>query len=224
MSDNLDGDPTKGTPTSPNAGGSQTLGGSDGSNAKQPQLSVEDRLANAEKQLRALQGDKDRAVTQNKKAIDELRGKVAEIEKLRKRGYSEDEAFEQLELQETIRELKSQLQPNSAQTNPAGNGNGAVIDKAKTLQEFGLSENDPDVTSKLLGKEYSNPIEFENAVLRLAFQRQNKPSPDASESTSVSATSPGKTNEDAIYAEIAELSKNYTFNKDKIIALQKKLG
>jgi len=175
-------------PASPNAGSSDS--NSSNADAQKLQAALDNltsRLEEVDKRTRTLQGDKDRSVSQTKKEVEELKRKFAEVEKLKGRGLNEDEAFEELELREGIRLLKQQLSGNNqAQPQAAGNGEGLTVDKAKTLQEYGLSENDADVAAVLAGKTFSNPLELENAALKIAFKRANKPQPDASAAPVVS--------------------------------------
>ena len=183
------GNANGGTPAQPNAGGSQTQSDSNGSNPSQAQSLdlVLSRLDELDKRTRALQGDKDRGVSQGRKEVEALKAKIAEIEKLTKRGMTQDEAFEYVserdELLEAARILKSQ-QSASAQPNTVGNGNGAAHDKAKILAEYGLNENDPDVAAAL-----QSESDVEKAALKVAFKRsQKQPDPAAAPATSASTT------------------------------------
>lgn len=175
MSENLDSDTlNEGTPKAPPLGGSQEGSDSLNSNAGQPKVDVDSftrELAEVKKQLRSLQGDKDRGVAQTRREVDELKRKLAEVEKLKKRGFSEDDAFEELELREQLRSLR---------TAPAGNGESEAFDKAETLKEYGLDENDPDVASALSGKNIRSALELENVALKVALKKANKPAPDPS--------------------------------------------
>lgn len=170
------------TPSTPNEGS----GDSNSSNADTSKLQaalehLTTRLEEVDKRTRTLQGDKDRGVSQTKKEVEELKRKFAEVEKLKGRGLNEDEAFEELELRDGIRLLKQQLSgSNQAQPQTAGNGDGSVVDKVKTLQEYGLSENDADVAAALKDKNFSTPLELKYAALEIAYKRASKPQPDAS--------------------------------------------
>lgn len=189
------GSPNGGTPTSPNAGGSQGQSVSDGSgDAQKLQAALDNltkRLDEVDKRSRVLQSDKDRSVSQTKKEVEELKRKFAEVEKLKAKGYNDDDAFEELELRESIRVIREQLSnTDKAQTGNAGNGNGSAVDRAKTLQQYGLSENDPDVAAELNGKAFASEIELENAALKIAFKRANKPQPDASAASTPQGSPP----------------------------------
>lgn len=226
--DTLDGGSVPaGTPESPNSGGSQAKNDSGGSSAGQPQTDVEalvKQVGEMQKQLRSLQGDKDRGVAQTKKEIDDLKRKFTEIEKLKSKGFSEDEAFEELELRDAIRELRSQIKPNNqVQSSPAGNGNGLAVDKAETLKKYGLNENDPDVAKALSDVDSGNPLALENAALRVAFNRTQKPTPDASAASSVSAAVV-RDGEDSRVTKLNKLMESPVANAVEIRKLKKELG
>lgn len=181
------GNANGGTPAQPNAGGSQGQSDSNGSSASQSQSleTVLSRLEELDKRTRALQGEKDRGVNQNKREVEELKTKIAEIEKLTKRGMTQDEAIEALsereELLEAARILRSQ-QSDKARTSPVGNGAGEAADKAKVLAQYGLNENDPDVAAQL-----QSESDVEKVALRVAFKRsQKQPDPAAAPATSAS--------------------------------------
>jgi len=230
MAENVvDSGQSNGTPASPNAGGSVGNGDSNGSNdASKLQSTIEaltKKLDEVDARSKALQSDKDRGVNKTKEEVTELKRKIAEIEKLKKAGLDEDGAIEELSFRDEIRAVRQQLsQLNPTPTQPAGNGNGQAVDKAKTLQEYGLSENDPDVATELSGKVFNTALELENAALKIAYKRANKPQPDNSAAPAYQSGTPNTPpNEDKIYSELAELSKNYTANKSKIEALQARL-
>lgn len=227
--DTLDsGSVLEGTPASPNAGGSQGENVSGGSGAGQPQTDFEalsNQMREMQKQLRSLQGDKDRGIAQTKKEVDDLKRKFTEIEKLKSKGFSEDEAFEELEIRDAIRELRSQMKPNnSVQPSPAGNGNGLAVEKAETLKKYGLNENDPDVAKALSDVDSNNPLALENAALRVAFNRTQKPTPDASAASSVTNTpTQRETDTPTLINKLSEMQKHPSKYRDEIQKLSKQL-
>lgn len=184
------------------------------------------RLDEIDKRTRTLQGDKDRGVSQTKKDVEELKQKFAQIENLKKRGLSEEEAFEELELRNAIFQLSQQQQGiNQTQGESAGNTNTLAVDKAKTLQQYGLNENDPDVAAEFSSKEFYNPLELENAALKIAFKRTQKPTPDAAAATSP-AGGGGMGTGNPVQADInryEQLSKNPTQNAAELKTLKAKL-
>ncbi len=231
MSDEtMDGNsPAGGTPAQPNASGSQGQSVSDGSgDAQKLQTALDNltkRLDEVDKRSRTLQSDKDRSVNQTRKEVEELKRKFAEVEKLKAKGYNDDDAFEELELRESIRVIREQLSnKDQAQTGNAGNGNGSAVDRAKTLQQYGLSENDPDVAAELGGKAFNSEIELENAALKVAFRRSNKPQPDASAALAAQGA-PVKSGSDfESVARLEQLQKDPLRNRKEIAELEKSLG
>ena len=228
MTDQLDSDPTNGTGASPNAEGSQGQGGSESSfDAKALQTLLEaqsKRLDEIDARSKALQSEKDRGVTKVQKQVDELKEKFAEVEKLKARGMSVDEAFEQIELKDSINLIKEQLLSQSAQPSTAGNGAGAVADKAKVIAEYGLDGNDPEVIAELISKNFNSPLEAENAALKLAYRRA-KPTPSSvAASTAVVGSTPQIQNEGELVNRLAQLQKEPTKNRAAIKELEKKLN
>ena len=219
MTGNLDGDlDSGGTPATPNADSSQRQGDSGGSVANALQQSLDmlsKQIVEIDKRTKSLQSDKDRGTDKNRKEIQRV---VAEVEKLKARGYSEDDAFDRVELDGKIRRIVQQLDDTPAQTQPTGNGNGSAVDKASVLSQYGLNENDPDVAASLSGK-FNSPLELENAALKVAYQRANKPSPDASASPAVQGTPPGKPDLKPAYIKEIEANRG---NRASIKAIQEK--
>lgn len=182
-SNDLDSNHTEGTPASPNTGSSAESGDSGGSfDASKLQTTIEaltKRLDEVDSRSKALQGDKDRGITKTKSEVEELKRKFAEIEKLKKTGLDEDAAFHEFSFREEVTSLREQLSKlNSAQPSTAGNGAGAVVDKAKVIAEYGLDGNDPEVIAELISKNLNSPLEAENAALKLAYRRA-KPTPSS---------------------------------------------
>ena len=181
------GNANGGTPAQPNAGGSQGQGDSNSSSASQTQSleAVLSRLDELDKRTRALQGEKDRGVSKTQKDVEELKNKIAQIDKLTKRGMSQDEAFEYISERDALLEAAELLRSQksvSAQTSPVGNGAGMAVDKAKILAQYGLNENDPDVQHAL-----QSESDVEKVALRVAFKRsQKQPDPAAAPATSTS--------------------------------------
>lgn len=206
MSENLDSDlELEGTPEQPNSGGSQEKGDSLNSNAAQSKVDAESitrDLAEVKKQLRSLQGDKDRGVAQTRRDVDDLKRKLAEIEKLKKRGLSEDDAFEEFELREQLRSLR--LQPKSA-----GNAEGETVDKAETLRKYGLDENDPDVASAFSGVNFGSTLEMENAALKVALKKANKPKPDPAAAPSATGSTPVTMRDEEAASKLRQLENYY---------------
>lgn len=228
----MDSDQTDGTPSIPSGGSSSGQGDSGGSfDAKSLQASFEaltKRLDEVDARSKALQGDKDRAVTKTKADVDELKRKFAEVEKMKKSGLDEDAAFEEVSFREEVRAVRDQLSKlNPAQPQPAGNGEGKAVNAAEVIKKYALDGSDPEVIERIFRQDFSSPQELELAALKIAYQRAkpNEPNPAAA-LAQVGAT--------AKTAGLDDLTKQYQNdmlaargNRTQIIALKekfKKLG
>lgn len=229
MADNdMDSGLDIGTASSPNGAGSGGKSDSGSSlDAGKLQSAIEaltKQVAEVDSRTRALQGDKDRGVKKAEGEIDELRRKVAELEKLKKAGYDDDAAFAELSFREEVRAVKEGLSRNQpAPPDPAGNGTGKAVDLAKAIKEYGLDGNDPDVIAKVLNQSYGSQVEAELAAARLAFQRVTAPPPNPAASTATVGT-PVSNNSSDVVAKLTKLQKDPIRNRDEIKKLEKELG
>ena len=225
----MDSDPAVGTPSSPNGGSSGGTGDSKSSiDAAKLQSTIEaltKKLDEVDARSKALQGDKDRAVTKTKSEVDELKRKIAEIEKLKKSGLDEDEALTELSFREEVRSLKDQLKSISpAQPEPAGNGKGSEVDVAKVLKEYSLDGNDPEVVAQILGKKFNSELEAENAALKLAYRRATPNPPSPAASSAFTGTPARPSNEADLISRLRTLQSNPAKNWAEIQKLEKELG
>lgn len=215
-----------GTSAQPNADGSQSAGVSGSSQQAQLQATLETltrRLEEIDSRTKTLQGDKDRGVKKAMNEVEELKRKFAEVEKLKQRGLAEDDAFEELQLREMIRNLQSPSSASpSTQSQPAGTGNGMAVALAKTLSDYGLSENDPDVAAELSSKTFANPLEMENFALKVAFKRSQRPAPDLSAVTSAVGAPPAIKDPKGMKADYIKEITSARGNKAQIKAIQAK--
>lgn len=215
-----------GTPGSPNSGGSQeqnVSGGSGDAQSLQATLdSLNKKLGELDARTKSLQSDKDRGVQRTEREVNELKKKFAEVEKLKSRGLSDDDAFEEVELRENIRLISQQLKANTpAQTSPAGNGNGQAVDRASVLSQYGLDENDPDVTAAMAGVKTAEQAEL--AALKVIYRRDRKPTPDAS-AAPVATGTPVSDNSGELVNTLAKLQADPVRNAKKIKEVEEKLG
>jgi hypothetical protein len=167
MTNNSDSDQlnsgTKGTPTpdvSPDSGA-------------QPDSSVTDvlerltgRLEAIEQQQRALQSGKDRAVNKN---ATELRKVLEEVEELKSTGLTQEQAVSQLELKNTLEEMKSQLASLSGNAGSVTPQPGPL---SQVIEEAGLAADDADLLSIM-----STGKATEADIWKLAAKKAKLPSP-----------------------------------------------
>lgn len=202
----LDSGSTGGTSSSPNGDGSASKSASGGSfDASKLQSTLETvlkRVEEIDKAYKTFQSGKDRGANESKKAseeVAELKRKIAEIEKLKKAGLDEDGAIEEHSFREDIRAVKEQLSKiGSVQTQPAGNRESLVDEKAKVLAELELSANDPEVIPLLDLPEKELAIQAGKLALRKAKQSP----PDSSEAGSLQGGQPAP-------AGVKQLTQNY---------------
>lgn len=184
MTDNLDSGQSTQTPASPNAGGLNGQGDkqSSGFDAAKLQSTIEAltrKLDEVDKRSASLQGDKDRAVTKTAKEVDDLKRKIAEIEKLKGSGLDSDAAIEEFSFREDVRAIKDQLSKlGQAPATPAGNEQSGA-DAAKVVEQYGFTKEDVDAQA-LARLHGSDPEKLEGELAKLAFKRQRTPpAPDA---------------------------------------------
>jgi len=164
MTDELDGGSANGTDGSPKPVGSQQSDSTGSFDAAKLQKTL-DALVKKQDEIdartRALQGDKDRGVNQTRKELDEIKRMFAGVEKLKGSGLELDDAVEEYDFRETVRQLKGQLEklaPASQQatgTSPAG-----VTEAAKSVFEKArVDPNSPEAVA-LLREHGHDPIEL----------------------------------------------------------------
>jgi hypothetical protein len=143
------------------------------SQASQAATDVAERIKRLEAMVETMQSNKDKGVNKALTEVGELRQTLGEVQKLIKKGYSEDEAFEAIEakkaddeFRQAVLELSKSLksgslpvQANGAQAKPS------VID----VTELGLDANDPEVLANVLSQ--TDPKDAELAALRLLRKR-----------------------------------------------------
>ncbi len=190
MQSNSDSDLTNGTSSSPNGEGSLGKGDSSGSvDALKLQSTLDaltKKLEEVDARSKALQSEKDRGITKTKSEVDDLKRKIAEIEKLKKSGLDEDGAIEEFSFREEIRSVREQLSKlNQAQPVTAGNSEKLVEEVQGVFNEFGVDPNDPEAVSLLS----LQGAELVKAVGKLALKRASKPV-DSSEAPSLSGNPP----------------------------------
>jgi DNA repair exonuclease SbcCD ATPase subunit len=192
MPDNeTDSGQTGGTAENTNSTSSAGEGGKQSSfDAQKLQSTLEalaKRLDEVDARSKALQGDKDRGVNKANNEVDVLKKKIAELEKLRKAGYDDDTALEEMSFRDSVQEVKAQI----ANLKAASAGNGAV-DVAKVVESFKLSKDDPNIVAHLAGRAFKSEAEVEVAMARYVQGQINKPAPSEADKSSVPSNPPPK--------------------------------
>lgn len=180
------------------------------------------RIDEIDSRTKSLQGDKDRAVVKTKKEVEELKAKIAEYEKLKSKGLEPDEALDEMDFRQTVRQLQEQLgKLGSVQSSPAGNGQSQTTEAAKAvIDELKLDANAPEVVS-ILAKGL-DPDKQELELRRHAARP--KPPPSATESPVLPATPAAPAGDTvAMIAKLNELMLNRSKNKPEIDRLSAEL-
>lgn len=186
---------------------------------------------NAMSQIKGLQSRQDKSTDTQARFMDEIRAKMSQgmnLDQAEKAVNAETKTREQDDLLKQVA-AKLGIETPSSQYAPAGTGPQPVtVDKAKTLQEYGLSENDPDVAAAISGQSFNSVTEVEAFAGKVLLKRQNKPQPDLSASIAATGSTPdAKMNEQVAeqkYEELGRLLLEPTKNKVKIASLKKELS
>jgi hypothetical protein len=207
----------------PSSDGNGASGGSfDASKLQAVFEKLATKLEEVDARTRALQGDKDRAVTKTNKEVETLAKQFAEIEKLVKGGMDVNAAVDEYSFRETVKELKSQLgNATSVSAPPVGNGEGRTMEVAKVFTELGLDLKDPRVLVEMQ-KSYKDPDALELAAYRLSKVIASAPNPTFSQSPALTGAS-AKTDVTSKIARLQELQKRPTLYRDEISRLTKEL-
>lgn len=186
-------------------------------------------LENVVSQLKGLQSRQDKSTDTQARFMDEIRTKMSQgmsLDQAEKAVNSEAQARLKDDLLFQMAEKLGVQTPFSQQA-PVGNGSPVTVDKAKTLQEYGLSENDPDVAASISGQEFKSVTELEAFAGKVILKRQNKPQPDMSASTAATGTPPASKMTEQVaeqkYEELGRMLLEPTKNKAKIASLKKEL-
>lgn len=225
MTDNqTDSDQTQDTPSSENG---DSKGSADVAKLLSAFESFTKRLDEVDERTKALQGDKDRGVNKTRKEVEQLKQQIAEIEKFKKNGLSEDEAYDEVEFRRNLSDVKDTLRKLvEAQTPTAGNGKGEGEETAKVFSEKGLDLKDPRVALEL-SRKYGSPAEMELAAYKLKEALASTPNPNPAQA----ASAKGGTGSAALSAQqIEELSgqrnelfKHKTANREELARIEKQL-
>ena len=183
----MDGGSAEGTDT--NANGAASGNQSD----KQPSFDAAklqssiDALMTEVGELKArtngLQSVKDKTTNE----VSGLKAKIAEYEQLKEK-FGADGALDQMELKQTLLDIKAQLS-GSVSPEPAGSGVGGTVNAAQVFSSKGLDVNDPRV-AVALNKTYSNATDAELAAYKLKESIQSSPSPTPAQSATPLGSAP----------------------------------
>lgn len=177
MTEELDSTQTEGTQGSqPKGSGVSGSGGSfDPAKLQEAFDSLSKRLEEIDQRTRSLQGDKDRAVNKTRAELEAVKKQLAEIDRLKKLGLSEDEAMEEF----AYRQSRNQQPQTSVLV-----GNEAVKVE-EVIEEYGLDITNPEV-KLAFEKKFKSREEAELTAARLL---KPKPTPTQAQAPATPAQS-----------------------------------
>lgn len=194
-------------------------------NQSQELLEIRKQLELTRRELQGLQGRQDKEQNEVQRFMSEVKKRMASgmsLEDAEKSITAEQKASEKDELLFKIARKVGVLDEPSQ--NIAGNGVNVTIDRASTLQQYGLDANDSDVAEAIRGK---SDLELKLAALEVAYKRATKPVADASASPAVNARPAPPANVESLTADYQKEMIAARGNKTAIIATRekyKKLG
>ncbi len=190
-----------------------------------------------QKRLERLENDdrsaKDRAVTKTNKRIEDLETKVnplleraAEFIKggdtpkdaLQKAQNEQDDLEEKQLLREFLQGVKSGKLP-AVET--SGNVETKGVQVADVINEYQLDGNDPEVIAEVISKNFANETEAKLAAANIALRRLNPNSPSPAASTTLTGSTPQKTDLSSQYNKrLEEMRKSGRPNASQIADLK----
>lgn len=132
------------------------------------------------------------------KEISGLKNQIAEYEKLKEK-LGPEGALDQMELRQTLDEIKNQLS-QSVSTPSGGNGQGGVVNAAQAVRDAGLDMNDPQV-ALLATKQYESEAEVNAAIVGHLKAKRNAPNPTQAQALADTGAPAPKTDVEALTTE-----------------------
>jgi len=174
----------EGNPQAPSAGlPNPTFEGGAGQPLTTEPSDLKKVVEDLQKQVRALQGEKDRGVRRAEQKVDDLEDKISRILQLKEAGNDESSIRRELLLDQI---LESGVIPAKVAGGTAPGGTGGEVNIVEVFNQLGLSTNDPEVIA-LAGGRFRNPDHFRAAAAELALKKARPTSP----SQTVSSAPPG---------------------------------
>ena len=218
MTDNqMDGGPADGTTTNANGGASGTQGVQQPSFDAAKLQEVLDAVGTLSKRVDGLQSVKDKQANE----LTGLKAQITEYEQLKER-LGADGALEQLELRQTLAEIKEKLSGAVSPQSP-GTGASGAVNAAKAFVDLELDLKNP-LVADALGKQYASETEAQLAAYRVRDQLRNSPSPTAAQGAAIQGGQPkAEPNRDALIEELGKLQQTNPLSP-RIKEIEKELG
>ena len=130
-------------------------------------------------QLKALQSDKDKRIPKLEGSLADL---MSEITRLKGKGFSDEEAVNEVEFRQSVKELAQKMKGIEQSAQPTGTGtSGAAQEAQQIVNELKLDTSDPDVLAVLAGK-YRNYDHLRAEAALLVARKATKPTPSSASS------------------------------------------
>jgi hypothetical protein len=181
------------------------------------------KLDEVDSRTRSLQSEKDRGIRKVEGDVQKL---LAEWEKARKTGVTEDEFADKLSEKNRLTLLEEKLASITAPTKPSGgtDGNVDALNVARAFAKAAnIQENDPEYL-KVIAVNATNPAAMIEGLSNLVVSRANKPKPTDAQSPSPVGSAPQPVDEAKLSAELARLQRYPSKNGARIEEIEKLLG
>jgi hypothetical protein len=196
-----------------------------GNDLKSLQASLETFQAEIRGQLKALQSDKDKRIPKLEGSLQDL---MSEITRLKGHGFTDDEAVNEVEFRQNVKELAQKMKGIEQSAQPVGSGtSGAGQEAQRIIEELKLNTGDPDVLQWAGGK-YRNPDHMRAEAALLVARKLSKPAPSSAASPPMTGGGVSSELSDADkeikLAQLQKLYKTPTIKATEIKVLEKELG
>lgn len=133
-------------------------------------------------QLKAAQSEKDKRIPKLEGSLQEL---MSEVTRLKGHGFTDEEAVNEVEFRQNVRELAQQIKGTQQPAQATGTGaSGAAQEAQQVVNELKLDTSDPDVLTLLAGK-YRNYDHLRAEAALLVARKLSKPVPSPAASSPI---------------------------------------
>jgi hypothetical protein len=174
-------------------------------------------------EINALKSGKDKAVSQVRKDVEDVREKLARYEKLRSKDMSPDEAMDEVlsgaTIQDEIRELREQMR-TLVERGGIGSSASGTPTAAQAFSSVGLDPADPDVAIAISEAEGKSPAEMKLAAYELRERKSKQPTPTRAQGSSIAENTPPAPNLEGLRKEYEQEVRKFHGNAGAIAQLK----
>jgi hypothetical protein len=172
------------------------------------------RLDEIEKGYRTFQGERDKGTKDLKREVGELRSVLGDYEKLKAKGLDLDEAVEQIELKQSMAEIKQILSGSLPAKTIAGSVGGGATESARVVKDLGLDAADPEVVA-LLGRNLPT-VELAIEAGKMLAHKATLPNPTEAQRAALKGSAPtGARSAEVVEAELVAERRIDPFSKKR---------